>query len=244
MTNSLDSIQFKATRLSDQIKDSLKKAIEKNTFKVGDTLPTVQTLAEHFKVSTVTVREALRGLEEEDLIETRKGASGGIYVTQPSVDRVRDSVLHALNFGALSPRELTEFRQFTEPGIAELATIRRTDEDLALMRANLDYCENAIKQGMRPELGKHLEFHRLLANACHNRLISSFMEAVTQVHEDIFSQLTLNPDVGLKDLEYNRKFIECLESRDRARIRKLMISHFDIFEVDFKGVPGFDPQND
>ena len=69
MANGLDNIRFKASRLSDQIKDTLKKAIEESTFKVGDTLPSVQMLAEHFKVSTVTVREALRGLEEEDLIE-------------------------------------------------------------------------------------------------------------------------------------------------------------------------------
>ena len=236
MANGLDNIRFKASRLSDQIKDTLKKAIEESTFKVGDTLPSVQMLAEHFKVSTVTVREALRGLEEEDLIETKKGASGGIYVTQPTVDRVRDSVLHALNFGALSPRELNEFRQFTEPGIAELATIRRTEKDIELMRANLDYCERAIKQEGRIELGKHLEFHRLLANACNNRLISSFMEAVTKVHEDIFSQLDLSLKVGIQDLEYNRKFIECLVNRDRARIRRLMTSHFDIFEEDFKGL--------
>jgi GntR family transcriptional repressor for pyruvate dehydrogenase complex len=243
MANGIDNIQFKAARLSDQIKDTLKKAIEENTFKVGDTLPTVQKLADHFKVSKVTVREALRGLEEEDLIETKKGASGGIYVTQPTVDRVRDSVLHALNFGALSPRELTEFRQFTEPGIAELATIRRTEADIQLMKANLAYCEKVIKQEGRTPLGKQLEFHRLLANACHNRLISSFMEAVTKVHEDIFSRLTLNLEVGIQDLEYNRKFIECLISRDRVRIRKLMISHFDIFEKDLKSVEDLDPRN-
>ena len=77
MHESFNDIQFKAARLSDQVKDALKKAIENATFKVGDTLPTVEKIAAHFKVSKVTVREALRGLEEEDLIETKKGASGG-----------------------------------------------------------------------------------------------------------------------------------------------------------------------
>ncbi len=236
MSNGLNEVQFKAARLSDQVKGALKKGIEEGTFKVGETLPTVEMIAAHFQVSKVTVREALRGLEEEDLIETKKGASGGIYVTQPTADRVRDSVLHAWNFGGLSPAELTEFRQFTEPGIAELAAMRRTDEDIEALRSNLDYCEKAIKDEGRIELSKHLEFHRLLANACHNRLISSFMEAVTKVHEEIFQQLPLNLEVGIEDLEYNREFIDCLANRDKDRIRRLMRAHFDIFKEHFEGI--------
>jgi GntR family transcriptional repressor for pyruvate dehydrogenase complex len=236
MLESFNEIQFKATRLSDQVKDALKKAIEDSTFKVGDTLPTVETIAAHFKVSKVTVREALRGLEEEDLIQIRKGASGGIYVTRPSVDRVRDSVLHALNFGGLSPAELMEFRKFTEPGIAELAAVRRTDEDITALRANLEYCEKAIKGEGRIELPKHLEFHRLLADACHNRLISSFMEAVAKVHEDMFSLLPLTVEVGIQDLEYNKMFIECLVHRDKDRIRELMVKHFEIFKEHYEEI--------
>ena len=236
MSNGLDEVQFKASRLSDQVKGALKKGIEEGTFKVGDTLPKVETIAAHFQVSKVTVREALRGLEEEDLIRTKKGASGGIYVTQPTLDRVRDSVLHAWNFGGLSPAELTEFRQFTEPGIAELAAMRRTDEDIEALRTNLEYCQKAIKEEGRIELSKHLEFHRLLANACHNQLISSFMEAVTKVHEKIFQQLPLNLEVGIEDLEYNEKFIDCLVHKDKDRIRKLMRAHFDIFRAHFEGL--------
>jgi len=227
MVKGLDEIQFKATKLSDQVRDALKKAIEDSTFKVGDILPTVEKIAAYFKVSKVTVREALRSLEEEDLIRTKRGASGGICVTKPGVERVRDSVLHAWNFGGLSPAELTEFRQFLEPGVAELAALRRTDEDIKALQANLDYCEKIVNEG-KIELPKHLEFHRLLANACHNKLISGFMEAVTKVHEDLFGKLNLTSEVGIKDLEYNKRIFDCLVKRDRDHIRKLMVDHFDI----------------
>ena len=229
MVKGLDEIQFKATKLSDQVRDALKKAIEDSKLKVGDMLPTVEKIAAYFKVSKVTVREALRSLEVEDLIRTKRGASGGIYVTKPGMDRVRDSVLHAWNFGGLSPAELTEFRQFLEPGVAELATLRRTEEDIKAMQANLDYCEKIVSEG-KIELPKHLEFHRLLANACHNKLISGFMEAVTKVHQDLFGKLKLTSEVGIKDLEYNKRIFDCLVKRDRDHIRKLMVDHFDIFK--------------
>jgi DNA-binding FadR family transcriptional regulator len=229
MVKGLDEIQFKATKLSDQVKDALKKAIEDSTFKVGDLLPTVEKIAAYFKVSKVTVREALRSLEEEDLIRMKRGASGGIYVTKPGVDRVRDSVLHAWSFGGLSPAELTEFRQFLEPGVAELAALRRTDEDLKAMQANIDECEKIVSEG-KIELAKHLEFHRLLANACHNKLISGFMEAVTKVHEELFGKLKLTSEVGIKDLEYNKRIFDCLVKKDRDHIRILMVDHFEIFK--------------
>jgi DNA-binding FadR family transcriptional regulator len=229
MVKGLDEIQFKATKLSDQVRDALKKAIEDSKLKVGDMLPTVEKIAAYFKVSKVTVREALRSLEVEDLIRTKRGASGGIYITKPGVERVRDSVLHAWSFGGLSPAELTEFRQFLEPGVAELAALRRTDEDIKAMQANIDECEKIVNEG-KIELAKHLEFHRLLANACHNKLISGFMEAVTKVHQDLFGKLNLTSEVGIKDLEYNKRIFDCLVKRDRDHIRKLMVDHFDIFK--------------
>jgi len=229
MAKGLDQIQFKPTKLSDQVRDALKKAIEDATFKVGDMLPTVEKIAGSFKVSKVTVREALRSLEDEDLIRMKRGASGGIHVTKPGVDRVRDSVIHAWSFGGLSPEELTEFRQFVEPGVAELAALRRTDEDIKALKANLDYCERIVGEG-KIELPKHLEFHRLLANACHNKLMSSFMEAVTRVHQELFAKLQLTLEVAIKDLDYNKRIFACLVRRDRDQIRKLMVRHFEIFK--------------
>ncbi len=229
MLKKLDGIQFKASKLSDQVRDALKKAIEDSTFKVGDMLPTVEEIAAYFKVSKVTVREALRSLQEEDLIQIKRGASGGICVTTPGINRVRDSLLHAWSFGGLSPEELTEFRQFVEPGVAELAALRRTAEDIKALQANLDYCEKIVSEG-KIELAKHLEFHRLLADACHNKLISSFIEAITKVHEDLFKKLVLTVEVGSKDLEYNKKIFDCLVKRDRDRIRGLMVDHFEILK--------------
>jgi DNA-binding FadR family transcriptional regulator len=229
MTKSLEEIQFKPAKLADQVRDALKKAIEDSTFKVGDILPTVEKIAVYFKVSKVTVREALRSLEEEGLIQMKRGASGGIYVTTPGVDRVRDSVIHAWSFGGLRPAELTEFRQFLEPGVAELAALHRTDEDIKALQANIEYCEKVTREG-KIDLVKHLEFHRLLANACHNKLISGFMEAVTKVHEELFKKLKLTSEVGIKDLEYNKRIFDCLINRDKENIRRLMVEHFEIFK--------------
>ena len=72
----LASVDLSHNRVSDQIKDNLKSAILRGEFKPGDKLPREDQIAASFKVSKVSVREALRDLEGEGIIEKRRGAFG------------------------------------------------------------------------------------------------------------------------------------------------------------------------
>src|SRR6476619_494453 len=49
-------------------------------------LPTEMVLLEQFSVSRPTLREALRILETEGLVRTRRGKQGGAVVSRPTVD--------------------------------------------------------------------------------------------------------------------------------------------------------------
>lgn len=62
-----------------QIELKLREAIESGTYRSGERLPTEKVLQETFGVSRVTVRTALRRLEEEGMISTQRGR--GTFVT-------------------------------------------------------------------------------------------------------------------------------------------------------------------
>lgn len=62
-----------------QIELKLREVIESGKYRPGDRLPTEKELQEHYGVSRVTVRTALRRLEEEGLISTHRGR--GTFVT-------------------------------------------------------------------------------------------------------------------------------------------------------------------
>lgn len=226
MPEIFQNIVLRQERLSDQLKNHLKQAILDGKLKPGDKLPPEGQIAERFKVSKVTAREALREMETEGLIEKRRGIYGGSFVAQPGSEKMGQVVINYYRFGGLTPEELVEFRQILEPAFVALAVERRTDEDLKAIKANIEAVEASISQG-RQNQPKAIEFHRLIADACRNRLISAVMEAMVQVFLEILSKVPFTLEDAKGDLEYNKKFYDYLLHGKKEEARKLMVIHFN-----------------
>ena len=77
-----------ATPLYIQIKDKLQRQIEAGTFAVGDRLPSERELAEEYKVSRMTARQALQLLQQTGLTQTQVGK--GTYVNRKIDQDLRD----------------------------------------------------------------------------------------------------------------------------------------------------------
>ena len=67
-----------------QIADALREKINAGELKPGDALPTESSLQEAFNVSRVTVRQALKLLTEEQIVESIQGS--GTYVKEERVN--------------------------------------------------------------------------------------------------------------------------------------------------------------
>jgi DNA-binding FadR family transcriptional regulator len=226
MQKPFQNIELRQERLSDQVKHHLKQAILDRKFAPGDKLPPEDQIAAMFKVSKVTAREALREMETEGLIEKRRGIHGGSFVAQPGSEKIGQVINNFYRFGALTPEELVEFRKILEPALVALAVERRTEDDLLAIKANIETVEASISHG-RQNQPKAIEFHRLIADACHNRLISAVMEAMVQVFLEILSQIPFTLEDAKGDLAYNKKFYEYLLNGNKEKARKLMEIHFD-----------------
>jgi DNA-binding FadR family transcriptional regulator len=225
MQDPLNNVELHHKRLSDQVKDVLKQAILDGRFKPGDKLPPEDQIAKKFQVSKVTAREALREMESEGLIEKRRGIYGGSFVAEPGSEKMGDLVINYYRFGGLTPEELVEFRLMLEPAMVALAAERRTDDDLKAIHTNIQEVEKAINRG-KPNQAKGIDFHRLVGDACHNRLISAVMEALVKVFLEILSKVPMTLEDAKGDLEYNKRFYEYLLHRKGNEARELMVTHF------------------
>lgn len=228
MGNALQDGIIRKERISDQIKSILKQSILDGHFKPGDKFPPEIEIAQKYNVSKVSAREALREMESEGLIQKKRGVFGGSFIAEPGSEKMVDVVINSYLFGGISARDLAEFRRILEPGLAKLAAQRRTTEDLAAMELCIHDIEASIHEG-HPDQTKAIGFHRLIADACHNRFISSLMEALVGVFQQVLAK---TPDLktAQKDLHYNQLFFDCIRQRDGKRAEQVMEQHFDTLE--------------
>jgi GntR family transcriptional regulator len=68
-----------------QVARTLRKEIVDGVFPVGSQLPTEHELCERFAVSRYTIREALRRLRDDNLVESRPRA-GTLVVPRPATN--------------------------------------------------------------------------------------------------------------------------------------------------------------
>jgi GntR family transcriptional regulator, transcriptional repressor for pyruvate dehydrogenase complex len=225
MFKNLEKVVVPRPRLSDQIRDEIKRMILHGELKRGAKLPTEEQLAGQIKVSKVSVREALRNLETEGLIQKRRGVHGGSFVAHPGSEKMGEWVVNYFRVGMITPEELVDFRQTLEPALAALAVERRTDQDLRAIKAIIEEIEAGIGRG-EASTPKAVEFHRLIGDACHNRLISMVMEALVKVFEEILAKVPLTLDDAKYDLEHCKRIYDTLLHSNKKKAQDLMVDHF------------------
>ena len=158
----------KKTRVYEEIVENVKEMIEKDRLKSGEKLPGERELAEVFRVSRSSVREALRSLESQGLLESRQG--DGTYIARQPVESLVNPLAAVIFTEKDSQMELFEMRRLIEPQIAYLAAERATEEEIARLEEALVLQEQAIAKG---ETGTEVDklFHYLMAEVTKNKVL-------------------------------------------------------------------------
>jgi GntR family transcriptional repressor for pyruvate dehydrogenase complex len=152
------------SKASDIVVQTLRHRIVAERLPAGYRLPSESELVEQFGLGRVTVREGLRLLERDGLIDIRRGPGGGIIVSHPDVDQVSEAMSLHLSLEEVSLRELLVFRQTVEPLAAALAAEHATPtQRKAIMSA-------AAEQ--HPPLGDVVDLHVLISEASGNGIFS------------------------------------------------------------------------
>ncbi|HSK91867.1 MAG TPA: GntR family transcriptional regulator [Euzebyales bacterium] len=103
------------------------QAIKLGAVTAGERLPAERDLAKRLGISRVTLREALRALIDAGFVESRRGRSGGTFVTYQPDEHTSESPRTAGDVGAQLEDKLA-LRRALEPGVAELAAEQPLDD--------------------------------------------------------------------------------------------------------------------
>ncbi|MCV2490774.1 GntR family transcriptional regulator [Geodermatophilus sp. YIM 151500] len=120
-----------------------------------------ELLARRIGISTTPLREALRRLKEQGLVEL--GAHRDARVTPLDAEEARD---------------LLEVRRSLDPLAASLAAQRRTREDTAEMRAGLHGLRALPSNPTMEQLIAHRRFHEAVYRASHNARLVEMLDGL------------------------------------------------------------------
>lgn len=178
--------------LAEQAAEELLRRIGAGEWTPGDKLPGETTLAAQLGVGRSTIREAVRELAGQRVLESRQGAGVFVIATQAAEDW--DLVLHRADLA-----DVLEGRLAIETEAARLASNRRTPADLRLLRKALAVRDNAAREAADPEyVEADLDFHRAVVTAAHNPvLVELFDTFVPRVRRAMLDMLRLDRPQGL-----------------------------------------------
>ena len=131
---------MKRKKLSDSVAEEILVMIKNKEYDSEGFLPSEQKLLEKFEVSRVTVREAVKTLEVRGLVKRIHGK--GILVVDNTANVLIRSIKDLIATEGTSLDEMLEVRDIVEPKCAEIAAIRRTEEDLLVLREKLEIMES------------------------------------------------------------------------------------------------------
>lgn len=143
------------------IMDKIKEEIDKGNFNPGERLPSEPELAKNFKVSRSTVREALRALEQENII-TKKHGIGTFINTKPLYSSGIEelfSVTDLILRGGHTPGTRLIFSDYITPNIKEKEKLNLKDDVKILLvkrirtsnQEPLVYCIDKIPANLLPK---------------------------------------------------------------------------------------------
>lgn len=209
-----------------QVAHQLREKILAGELQPGDRLPVELDLAEMFGVSRSTVREALRQLASQSMIETHRGPGGGSRVTHPSTESVEDYLASTLGLmtgsGEISRSSLLEARLLLEPQAAGLAATRRTDEQLADLEAAL-FDPDGDPQDVLTRRTRR--FHLELLGAAGNPMLHLMARPVYEVLGRRYIDRASSPAFWRKVDAEHRAVLTAVAAGDAAGAEAAMAAH-------------------
>lgn len=208
------------TRAHEEVARQLRDLMHHGALNAGDRLPAERELAQRFKVSRATIRQALSMLQNQGLVQSHVGAGTFALAAEPSVTHLA-AVLHTV--GAPLDDQF-ELRRLIEPPVARVAAERADEQDLSGLRQHIRSQERRLDEGV-PFVDEDSAFHLAIAQAAKNALLVKMVEGVHEVLRESREYSLSTSDGMRQSLEGHRRLLTALERHDPLAAHEAMHAH-------------------
>jgi GntR family transcriptional regulator, transcriptional repressor for pyruvate dehydrogenase complex len=189
----------------------------------GSSFGTEAELLEQFDVSRPTLRESLRILESQGVLELRPGPGGGILVRKPSVDVLAHGLSVFLRLHEVPFIAVLKAREVIEPALAAEAAENGTEEDFAELEASIARMQRITDQAEFIE--ENRVFHSVIARASGNKVMETFWATISLLATGEHHGVRYSFGNQQHVIEAHQSILNACRSRDASASRELMEAH-------------------
>lgn len=208
--------------LVEDVCDRLITALSEGLTSDNGLIPSERTLAVQLGVSRPVVREAIKRLESQGLLEVRHG------VGTRRVDRLHLPLNHALTLRVADCsarlQQSLEVRRVVEPAVARLAALRLKPADLR----ELQHLHQQLIDSPHLEAAAaaDIAFHHAIARASGNELFVLVLDSIADLGRE--SRLATMTQVGVdRAIEHHSVILEALAEQDAQAAFDAMQNHLE-----------------
>jgi len=189
-----------------KIADAIQNYITQNQLQPGDKLPSERTLSAQFKSGRHSVREALRGLESENIIEVRTGS--GTCVAQNANSSSIFLKLVKVNYLELLSIK-TELEKVAIKSVIEIGN----SNQFAQLEAIIVKLEQAAAEGIY-DVAADKAFHKTLAEISGNKMLAQMIEKIIEAFDDYSGVLKQTAKMCIDTIRCHREMLEAIKKRN------------------------------
>ena len=215
-------------RAYEQLAAVLSECIHQGTLREGDRLPSEAKLAQQAGVSRTTVREALRMLQGDGLIE--RSSPRIMVVRSQTEDNEHREVTAALRRRNVTFHHLHEALLTIEPVLTRLATERADESDIVELRKNLEAQERHLED-FREWCILDIEFHLAIAEMSGNPALIVTRAPITNLLLPVLSRFIDSSSLTTHALRYHERMLAEIEARDPELAAAVTHRHINDFRI-------------
>ena len=212
-------------KVSHLLAGDLRRQILTGQLAADQQLPPEAELTARLQISRETLREALRILESQQLVEIRRGRGGGAVVRRPGLEAVGRYVALLLQLRKTTLAHLEEVRSVIEPPAAEEAAVHARQEDLDALVALHD-AERAAEKDPLAFVTAVSAFDQAVTELSGNKTLAVIAGVFRDIHagqvySSIGSSDAASPErIARRVISSHSAFIDATRRKDASLARE------------------------
>lgn len=215
-------------RVFERAVDQLRLLIENGDLAVGEKLPAEKELCSALNTSRSTIREALRVLEAEGLVESRKG-SGTYVAPRSSWASSRNEIVALIRQRGESLRQILQVRECIEGLSARLAAESVTASSISELSRIIDQLSKWVSQEDEIDIDTvanlNTKFHLAVSRASGNEIAHEILLHILPPFSESNKAILYVEKSLTRQLDEHRKVFDAIRAGNADEAERAMRAH-------------------